>query len=641
MADIKTLQTRIALKYDSYDKWTSAPGKDLVLLKGEIGICAIETKAQGAQTAPTVLFKVGDGEHKFYELNWASALAADVYDWAKAETVVLTEKTERVGEVDVKKQYLEFKTGENVKYSVDLSNFATEAEVKAITDPLAARILALESAVGTDDGSEESVSTRLSEAERKLTVLNGDVNTAGSVAKAIADESAVIKTAYEKYADDAEADAISAVDTKYKTRIEDLETFKADYKDIVDGNVDAIEDINEKIGTVADGKTVVGLITEAETAINNKIGTVAADKTVVGLIEAAQDAADDAQAAVDALVADNGQVTINKADIAQLKDDVSGLDAAINDEGGLDDRIEAIEAEINAFFKDAVKDGEGVQNALDTLVEIQNFLSSEEGGAIGEMVADINENAAAIGVLEGVVGGEDGKGGLVKDAADAKANISALQDDVGDLQKVVAGYEAEGSIKTAVDAAAKAAADAQKDLDALELIVGETAESGLRAAVAKNTGDISALAGVVGNAKDGLVADVATNATNIAELADEFQTGGRVTVAEADIDALEAIVVTGNDSNAKLRTAIGDLEAIVVSGNDSNAKLRTEIGRVAALIETENTGLAAKVTDHASRLVNVEDAVGTIQEDYLKMEDLFIIDCGSSTVNTHVRPAQA
>ena len=89
----KTLQTRISLKHDTFAKWTSAPGKDLILLPGEIGICTISEKRSNDPTvqtpAPTVLFKVGDGTHTFENLKWASALAADVHDWAKAETVVL------------------------------------------------------------------------------------------------------------------------------------------------------------------------------------------------------------------------------------------------------------------------------------------------------------------------------------------------------------------------------------------------------------------------------------------------------------------------------------------------------------------------------------------------------------------------
>lgn len=86
------INTRIALKIDSYANWTnlSVPGKggNLVLAKGEIGLCEIPSNGP-ATTAPTVLFKVGDGTLPFHHndptkcLKWASALAADVYDWAK------------------------------------------------------------------------------------------------------------------------------------------------------------------------------------------------------------------------------------------------------------------------------------------------------------------------------------------------------------------------------------------------------------------------------------------------------------------------------------------------------------------------------------------------------------------------------
>ena len=36
--------------------------------------------------APSILIKVGDGIHNFNDLAWASGLAADIYDWAKAAT---------------------------------------------------------------------------------------------------------------------------------------------------------------------------------------------------------------------------------------------------------------------------------------------------------------------------------------------------------------------------------------------------------------------------------------------------------------------------------------------------------------------------------------------------------------------------
>ena len=79
------IYTKIALKYNDYAYWTTGAGKDYTPLKGEVCFCAIPAGNAAATTAPTVLFKVGNGTDKFSALKWASALAADVYDWAKVD----------------------------------------------------------------------------------------------------------------------------------------------------------------------------------------------------------------------------------------------------------------------------------------------------------------------------------------------------------------------------------------------------------------------------------------------------------------------------------------------------------------------------------------------------------------------------
>lgn len=77
------LKTRISLKYDTLANWQAS---ELKLNKGELAIAVIPTADPSKKQLPPVMFKVGDGEHTFAELgdNWASALAADVYSWAKA-----------------------------------------------------------------------------------------------------------------------------------------------------------------------------------------------------------------------------------------------------------------------------------------------------------------------------------------------------------------------------------------------------------------------------------------------------------------------------------------------------------------------------------------------------------------------------
>lgn len=79
----KTIKTRILLKYDTWENWNSANGQAYVLKAGEMGICAVPVAAPNGKT-DKVLFKIGDGKTTFVKLDWASALAADVYDWAKA-----------------------------------------------------------------------------------------------------------------------------------------------------------------------------------------------------------------------------------------------------------------------------------------------------------------------------------------------------------------------------------------------------------------------------------------------------------------------------------------------------------------------------------------------------------------------------
>jgi hypothetical protein len=120
----KELKTRIALKYNTYEYWVNGEGKDYAPLKGEVCFCEIPAGNNEATTAPTMLFKVGvDGEKKFSELKWGSALAADVHGWAKAKTVEL---------VDEK---LTFKNSDgSVAGEVDLSIFATDEIIGNLED---------------------------------------------------------------------------------------------------------------------------------------------------------------------------------------------------------------------------------------------------------------------------------------------------------------------------------------------------------------------------------------------------------------------------------------------------------------------------------------------------------------------------
>ena len=80
----KVLNTRIQLKYDSYENWMKDTSVELKA--GEVAIAYLGTTVDTTTVSPNngthpVMMKVGPG--KFSALPWLSALSADVHSWAK------------------------------------------------------------------------------------------------------------------------------------------------------------------------------------------------------------------------------------------------------------------------------------------------------------------------------------------------------------------------------------------------------------------------------------------------------------------------------------------------------------------------------------------------------------------------------
>lgn len=129
----KELKTKIALKYLAYDVWSAEYFKTEKPLKGEVWFCEVPSGNATATTAPTVLFKVGDGVNTFGALKWGSALAADVYEWAKQSGVKIEGSGNAITNVVVKKHdgkdYLTFEKG---------TTFATKAELEELREGLEA-----------------------------------------------------------------------------------------------------------------------------------------------------------------------------------------------------------------------------------------------------------------------------------------------------------------------------------------------------------------------------------------------------------------------------------------------------------------------------------------------------------------------
>jgi hypothetical protein len=435
------LQTRLLLKYDTYQNWTTdtettqanKTGANFVLKKGEMGICAIEAERSENPTVktptPTVLFKVGDGETPFKNLKWASALAADVYGWAKASDVRITEAT--VTGSNVKTKTLEF-VGTNKSITLD---YLSPAEVAAITDPLVQRIAAVEAKFSGDT----SVEGQIAGLDERLDAIENTTTGVLATAKKYTDDREV---EIKKYADQAEADALAAAKA-YVDGADGVKQALAAHTGAT-GNVHNLQPSDIGLGNV-ENKSVATIKTELTGSVAENNANFATGGAVFTAIKNAKEAVEQQVTTLT-----NGVVKTNTEDIAKNA-------AAIKT--NTDDI-----AKINAFFAAADhdgKDGSGLNDALDTLVEIQDFLNGE-GQEVDQMLDAIGANTEAIEDIEEVLGNGT-TDGLVKDNTANKEAIAGLQTGVATLNDIVNGYTSKDSIKTAVDAAQADATQALED----------------------------------------------------------------------------------------------------------------------------------------------------------------------------------
>ena len=109
----KVFQTRIQLKYDTYENWIAA---NPILKKGEMAIATVDSGVQSMTNLPNIVLKVGDGTSHYNDLKFVSALAADVHGWAKANTKPVYAASEITGLQEAIEQYSDYDT--NTQYRI-------------------------------------------------------------------------------------------------------------------------------------------------------------------------------------------------------------------------------------------------------------------------------------------------------------------------------------------------------------------------------------------------------------------------------------------------------------------------------------------------------------------------------------------
>ena len=369
---------------------------------------------------------------------------------------------------------------------VQINKQQTLAELGGVAKSVyEAKMAALEKADTDNATAISGVDTRLQAAEKKLEsvatteglgelaetvaghtaaidTINGDVNTAGSMLK-IAKDAADAKDIAIKEAKDAADKAQGDVDTLTQTHATDKAALegaiatKANASDVytkddIDGKVDTINGAIDLKANAADVYTkddVDGMVDDleaADLAINNLIGDVAEGKTVVEMIADAQDAATYDDEEVRGLIGDNADAiaqekTDREGAVSGLKTELEGKIATKVEQSAYDEKVGELVAEderLAGLIGDNADAIDGVEAKVDTLVGADTG-KSVRAIANEELAAQlIAENAAeALDSLQEIAAWIQAHPG---DAATMNAAIEALQAKVDTGEQTVSAY---------------------------------------------------------------------------------------------------------------------------------------------------------------------------------------------------------
>ena len=508
----KQINTRILLKYDSYENWMAS---SFILKKGEAAICEMKNTVDQS-AAPTILVKFGDGSHSFSQLPWSSALAADVYAWAKADSIQIEEVlAEGASEADGS-----VKVFTGVAFNKDTGKLV-------FTYKYAAKASDITTAL-SDYTTKTDVATAKQEA---ITAASGDATSKANAALLSANE----------YTD-------GLANGQVKTNKENIATLttKVETLEVTGGQANVIEGVQVNGADLtpdANKKVNIDLVnaTVAKAGDADKLGGVAAadyaTKTVAQgyadakdtAIAAAKKAGTDAQAYAEGVA---GRVATIEGDYLKAADKTALQEQITTNANAITTLTEGL----NPDKIDGVKD----------LVDYVN----EHGTEVTGMKEDIAANSAAIALAETK---EDANQKLVDAKAYTDEQVEAAKADSANGDAVVL---------------AEAQAYAKKYADDNFLLKTEYKEYDDTAL----SGKVTALETAVGDENSGLVKDVADLETEVAKKLDANNW-------VSDSDGLtQTIDTTTEDGSADRRTIYLNSNALGLRSerqNSSNGQLAT------------------------------------------------------------------
>ena len=406
----KILNTRIMLRYASHEDWIS---NNPILQRGEVAVATVATKQSTAGNngpvnyVPSVLLKVGDGEHRYSELDFTFAKAADVLEACKDENTLKSFINTVIGEAGI------------------ATDEAMQALAGRVTTAEGA-IDALEALVGT-----KKVETQISDAIAALN-LDTTYETKGAAATAL--------TEAKSYTD--------GKDSAMNTRVAAIEAKFGDGEGNVESQIEAAVAAEAAIARAAEQANASAIAAEksraeaAEQANANAIAGVVSDYTTKAQAKAYADAKD--------------------AAIKAAQDKADANEAAIATLNGNDKTVGSVDYKVAQEVAKILNDNDS--SDIDTLEEIAAWIKNDTAG-VGDLNKKVAANETAIATLNGNASTEGSVDKKIADAITA-ANLGqyALDSDVEALEDRVTANEnaltiVNGNAETA-GSIAKAQADA-------------------------------------------------------------------------------------------------------------------------------------------------------------------------------------
>ena len=611
---VKNLNTRIALKYDSYENWQT---HNPILLKGEIAIAELPVNgnkpgvgvpnAEGStpaiQNAPNILIKVGDGTNHYNDLKFVSALAADVYSWAKAAT----KPTYSAGEITGLDNYISQTIQDtNTQYrivAVDGAAYSYKLQKKDISD---------------DDYSDVTGSViNLTNVDSRLDTLEAAIGENGAVATKITN--AIGALDYTGKAADAAKFVTNVTETNGIIEVTTGSIEVADVPELPQSKVTGL-------GTALAGKQD-NVPFENTPSESDKVATV---KSIVDRIGALDhvDAADatSAEKIVAEVTQADGIVTVKKVAVADILPDVTdtenGFVVAVNQTDG---KIAVTHKAVTDVLSFA-----GNYSGAENPIATRNYVT--------EAIADLNGAMHFRGTVDAdptvtAPTGTYKAGDVVLFGYDEYVYDGSNWVTLGNESIYAKDSEVDAKIAAVRQELADAKTDLQGEID------GDIAAA--HTAITKEIGDKIATLDYSGKGNQGKFV------TNVTE------TDGIISVTATNLVASDIPVIEQSQVNG-LGTALNNKQNVVPfeytpSESDKVATVKSITERIGALdysiAEEDNKVISAfTVTDGALQTNSVKKVTLHKVATTGKLEDveqngLIIINCG--TANTNITTSNA